>query len=101
MPITLPLVFSRTGSLQSAIAQLLALLTTQATALNTENSGASAASSTTTLVVNHGLASAPSVIVATPSLNTGVWWITAIGGTSFTLNWITSGSPTWYWKAKV
>src|SRR6266404_1292620 len=101
MAITLPLAFSRTGSLQSAIAQLLALLTTQANALNAENSGASAASSATTLIVNHGLASAPSAVVATPSLNTGAWWVTAIGGTSFTLNWVTSGSPTWYWIARI
>lgn len=99
--ITLPLAFSRTGNLQSAIAQLLALLTTQAGALNGEASGALAASSTTSLVVTHGLASTPSLVVATPSINTGVFWITAIGSASFTINWVTSGSPTWYWIARI
>lgn len=101
MAITLPLAFTRTGNLQSVIAQFLTLLTTQANALNVENSGASAAVAATTLVVNHGLASAPSVVTATPSINTGVWWVTAIGATTFTLNWITSGSPTWYWIARI
>lgn len=99
--ITLPLVFSRTGNLQSAIAQFLALLTTQAGALNGQASGFLAASSTTTLVVAHGLASTPSVVTATPNINTGAWWITAIGGASFTINWVTSGSPTWYWIARI
>jgi hypothetical protein len=101
MAIITPLPFTRTGSLQSAILQILALLTTQAGVLNSTNAGASAAVTANTLVVNHGLASTPSVVVATPNINTGAFWITAIGSTSFTLNWVVLGSPTWYWTAKV
>ena len=99
--ITLPLAYSRTGNLNQVVNQLLALLTTQATALNGIASGASPAVTTTTLVVTHGLASTPSVVVANPSINAGLWWITAIGATTFTINWITLGSPTWYWIARI
>src|SRR5271169_4988361 len=99
--ITLPLAYSRTGDLNLVVAQLLALLTTQATALNGQTSGAAPAVTTTSLAVTHGLASTPSVVVANPSITTGAWWITAIGATTFTINWITLGSPTWYWIARI
>ena len=61
--------------------------------------GASSAASATSLVVAHGLSGTPTIVTATPNLNTGNWWITAIGATNFTINWVTSSSPTWYWEA--
>ena len=65
------------------------------------NKGASAAAAATTLVVNHGCFAAPSKITATPSLNTGVFWVNTITATQFTLNWVTNSSPTWYWDAEI
>ena len=83
--------YTRTGNLQSAVQQLLAL----------EAHGANAAVAATSLVVTHGLTSTPTAVTATPSLNTGAWWVTAIGATTFTINWVTSSSPTWYWSARI
>lgn len=99
--IALPLSYQRTGDMNDVVAQLLSFLTTQANAINGDAQGSSPASLTTSLVVNHGLGVTPTTVVATPSINTGAWWINAVGSTSFTLNWITIGSPTWYWRARI
>lgn len=53
----------------------------------------------TSLVVDHGLLLTPSTINVTPISNAGTWYLSAIGATSFTINWATAGAFTWLWEA--
>jgi hypothetical protein len=57
----------------------------------------------TTVTVTHGLVGTPSVIQATPrgTTGTGAWWVSAIGATTFTINWVTSTTVTWSWDASL
>jgi hypothetical protein len=55
----------------------------------------------TSLVVNHGLLLTPSAINVTPIGSVGAFWLSAVGATSFTINWTTTGTFTWLWDAGV
>ena len=62
---------------------------------------ATAGAGATSLVVNHGLVLQPSVINVTPIGSAGAFFLSAIGATSFTINWATPGAFTWLWEAGV
>ena len=55
----------------------------------------------TTVVVTHGLVTAPVMIILTPQYNAGHFWVSAINATSFTINVETAPGSTGYvsWEA--
>jgi hypothetical protein len=55
------------------------------------------------VTVNHGLAAAPTKVVATPTANLGAVWITNITSTSFTINCSTApaAATVVYWYAEI
>lgn len=69
--------------------------------LKGRNKGKNTAVSATSLVINHGLFTTPSKIVATPAANTGTFFINTITTTQFTVTWATNTSVDWHWDAEV
>lgn len=55
----------------------------------------------TSLVINHGLITTPSKVLATPETNVGGHWISAKAPATFTITWITAGVSTFNWQAEL
>ena len=67
--------------------------------LLSQNRGTGNITSGTSVVVNHGLMAAPTGVQVTPEANQTLW-VTSVGSTSFTVN-CTTGTPSFYWEARV
>jgi len=66
------------------------------------NSGTATTTAATSVVVPHGLATAPTQVQVTPTSNPGgSWWVTAVGPTTFTIMLAVSGTVGFYWAARV
>jgi hypothetical protein len=55
----------------------------------------------TSIVINHGLFRTPASVLVMGAGHQGNWYLTAVGATTFTVNWTTSTTPTIYWQAEV
>lgn len=71
------------------------------TGIRMRNSGTSSASSTTALVVAHGLSRTPSFVLGMPTLNVGNFWNSAKDPTNISFTWVTSSSPDIHWQVEV
>jgi hypothetical protein len=58
-------------------------------------------SSVTAIPITHGLALPPTNIKYSLSANSGATWVSSIGATTFTVNWVTTGTPQVQWDAEV
>jgi hypothetical protein len=57
--------------------------------------------SVTSLAISHGLFRTPNNIMITPYGNTGAFYTSLLGSSTFTANWATSSTPTIFWSASV
>jgi parallel beta-helix repeat protein len=74
--------------------------TLHSTDIGYETSGTASTSSSTTVVVTHGLSTTPTRIILTPRGNPGgAWWATALTSTQFTITLAVSGTVTFDWRA--
>ncbi|SKA17582.1 Right handed beta helix region [Enhydrobacter aerosaccus] len=58
-------------------------------------------SAATSVTINHGLFTTPSCVRVSPEGNTGAFFVSAIGGTSFTVTWSNSIACNIHWDAEV
>lgn len=55
----------------------------------------------TSITISHGLFRTPTSVVMMGEGHQGNWYLTAVGATTFTVNWTTSTQPIIYWQAEV